>query len=575
MYPASTTPHSPLTHRLSQRLALALALAGAAGMVQAQGEAPKYGGTLNFASSSAGVATLSWDLADWQATLQTRDTGQFYEQLFAVDLSKAKSRGGKYPFTISGWQPTDAMRGELAESWSWPTPLTLEVKLRQGVKFPAKKGVMAERELVAEDIVYNFNRMNTSPKRTQGYYDHVDKVEATARHTVLFTFNQYIADWDYRFGNGFFSGIVPKEVVDAGAGNWKNVNGTGPFMLTNVAQGNALTFSKNPVYWDKLTVAGKSYPLPFIDRVVHRVIKDDSTQQSALRTGKIDILSSISWEAAKELKKSTPQLQWNRWLTTSAPRVALRVDAKPFTDVRVRRALNMAVNKQEIVDKFYGGEAALFTFPMHPEYLGYHRPLNEQPASVQELFKYDPAKARKLLAEAGYPNGFAFKMQICSCNVESMELMPLVAAYLEGVGVKMEITPMEYGAHLSAMTSHTNAAGYLTSIPDVNPTTSLRINFGKDQVYNAPMMNDAKFDARVAEANGERDEAKRQQMLRELTSQVLDQAPAIWMPAPYRYTAWWPWVKNYGGEMFVGAGRFAPIHAQLWIDQELKKKMGY
>ena len=56
---------------------------------------------------------------------------------------------------------------------------------------------------------------------------------------------------------------------------------------------------------------------------------------------------------------------------------------------------------------------------------------------------------------------------------------------------------------------------------------------------------------------------------------VLDQAPAIWMPAPYRYTAWWPWVKNYGGEMFVGAGRFAPIHARIWIDQDLKKKMGY
>lgn len=89
------------------------------------------------------------------------------------------------------------------------------------------------------------------------------------------------------------------------------------------------------------------------------------------------------------------------------------------------------------------------------------------------------------------------------------------------------------------------------------------------------MMDDSKFDARVAEANGERDEKKRQQILRELTSYVLDQAPAIWMPAPYRYTAWWPWVKNYGGEMFVGAGRFAPIHARIWIDQDLKKKMGH
>ncbi|WP_034386738.1 ABC transporter substrate-binding protein [Comamonas composti] len=541
----------------------------------AQAEAPRYGGTLNLATPSAAVSTLSWDLADWQATLQTRDTGQFYEQLFSVDLSKAKSRGGKYSFAISGWQPSDAMRGELAESWAWTSPLILEVKLRKGVKFPAKQGVMAERELVAEDVVYSFNRLNSSPKRTQNYFDHVDSVVAKDKHTVVFNFNKFIADWDYRFGNGFFSGIMPKEVVDAGPGNWKNANGTGPFMLTQVAMGNSLTFDKNPVYWDKDVIGTKEYKLPFVDRVVHRVIKDEATQQAALRTGKLDILSSISWEAAKELKKTSPQLKWSRWLTTAASRIALRVDTKPFQDVRVRRALNMAVNKQEIIDKYYGGEAEMFTFPMHPEYVGYHRPLKEQPASVQELFKYDPAKAKKLLTEAGYPNGFSFKMQVCTCNPDQMELMPLVAAYLEGVGVRMEIVPLEYGAHLSAMTSHTNTAGYLTSIPDVNPTTSLRINFGKGQVYNAPMMDDPQFDARVAEANGERDESKRQQMLKELTSTMLDQAPAIWMPAPYRYIAWWPWVKNYGGEMFVGAGRFAPIHARVWIDQDLKKKMGF
>ena len=556
------------------RWSVGLTLSAAAAAAWAQ-EAPNYGGTLDVATSSTAVTTLSWDLADWQATLQTRDTGQFYEQLFAVDLTKAKSRGGKYAFTTSGWQPTDTIRGELAETWNWTTPLTLEIKLRKGVKFPAKQGVMAERELVADDVVYSFNRMNTSAKRTQGYYDHVDKVEAKDKHTVVFTFNKFIADWDYRFGNGFFSGIMPKEVADAGAGNWKNVNGTGPFMLTNVVQGISLTFSKNPVYWDKDVIGGKEYKLPFVDRVVHRVIKDETTQHAALRTGKLDILSSISAEAARELKKSSPDLKWNRWLTTTANRVALRVDTKPFTDVRVRRALNMAVNKQEIIDKYYGGEAEMFTFPMHPEYVGYHKPLKEQPASVQELFKYDPAKAKKLLAEAGYANGFSFKMQVCTCTPDQMELMPLVAAFLEGVGVKMEIVPMEYGAHLSAMTSHTNAAGYLTFGPDTNPTTSLRVNFGKGQVYNAPMMDDPKLDARVAEANGERDEKKRQQILRELTTYVLDQAPAIWMPAPYRYTAWWPWVKNYGGEMFVGGGRFAPIHARIWIDQDLKKKMGY
>lgn len=547
----------------------------AGGQALAQNETPKYGGTLNVATTSTGVATLSWDLADWQATLQTRDTGQFYEQLFSVDLSKAKSRGGKYPFTISGWQPSDTVRGELAESWTWVSPLVLEVKLRKGVKFPAKAGVMPERELTADDVVFSFNRLNTSPKKTQGYYDHIDKVSAKDSSTVVFTFNKFVADWDYRFGNGYFSGIVPKEVVTAGAGNWRNVNGTGPFMLSDVAQGSSLSYTKNPVYWDKEVINGGSYKLPFVDKLILPVLKDQATQLAALRTGKLDILSAMSYEEAQDLKKSTPQLKWSRWLSTSADRVALRVDAKPFNDVRVRRALNMAVNKQEIIDKFYSGQAEMFVFPMHPDYVGYHTPLKDMPPSVQELFKFDPAKAKKLLAEAGYANGFTFKMQICSCSPVQMELMPLVAAYLEAVGVKMEIVPMEYGAHLSAMTTHTNAAGYLTNIPDVNPTTSLRINFGKGQVYNAPMWNEPAFDARVAQAWSERDETKRKQILRELSTHILEQAPAIWMPVPYRYTAWWPWVKNYGGELFVGAGRSAPIYARVWIDQDMKKKMGF
>jgi peptide/nickel transport system substrate-binding protein len=557
------------------RWSAAAALGAAAAGALAQAETPQYGGTLEIATPSAAVTTLSWDLADWQATLQTRDTGPFYEQLFSVDMKKAKSRGGPYDFTYTGWEPTDAMYGELAESWSWTTPLTLEVKLRKGVKFPAREGVMAERELVADDIVYHFTRLNTSPKRTQGYYDHIDKVEATDAHTVVFRFNKFTADWDYRFGNGWFSGIQPKEVVTAGAGNWKNANGTGPFMLANVVMGSALTFVKNPVYWGSETIGGKDYKLPFVDQMVHRVLKDEATQKAALRTGKIDILSVMSWEAAKELKKTTPQLKWNRFLTSAAYRITLRLDAKPFDDVRVRRALNMAVNKQEIIDQFYGGEAEMFTFPMHPNFVGYHKPLKEQPASVQELFKYDPDKARKLLAEAGYPSGFSFKTQVCACDPVRMELMPLVAAYLEAVGVKMEIVPMEYGAYLSAMTSHTNTAGYLNGIPDNSPTSSFRLNFGKGQVYNSAMMNDPKLDARVAEINSERDEKKRQQGLQELTTQILDSASAIWLPNPYIHTAWWPWVKNYGGELYAGPGRGAPFHARIWIDQDLKKKMGF
>ena len=191
------------------------------------------------------------------------------------------------------------------------------------------------------------------------YFDHVEKVEAIDKHTVLFTFKNYNAEWDYRFGWGYYSGIVPKEVSDAGAGNWKNANGTGPFLLADYVQGNAITYARNDAYWDKETIAGQAYKLPFVDKLVYRTIKDEASFLTALRTAKLDVLESVRWSAVDELKKNAPALKWKRRVITGGTFLAMRVDTKPFDDIRVRRALNMAVNKQEIVASYYGGNAVL------------------------------------------------------------------------------------------------------------------------------------------------------------------------------------------------------------------------
>ncbi|MBY4945014.1 ABC transporter substrate-binding protein [Cupriavidus respiraculi] len=557
-------------------LALGAATAGAQGGAQANGPdtAPKYGGTLEVGSVYATISALSWDLADWNWK-QNYDTGQVYEHLFAADLSKAKRNGGKYGFQADAWLPEDAIRGELAESWKWLDPLTLEVKLRKNVKFPAKPGVMEERELVADDVVFSYTRQAESPKKIPTYFDHLAKVEAKDKHTVMFRFKEFNAEWDYRFGWGYYSGIMPKEVATAGAGNWKNINGSGPFQLTNFVQGNATTYTKNPLYWDSETLGGKDYKLPFVDKVVLRTIKDEATRNTMLRTGKLDVMEGIRWTAVEELKKSAPQLQWSRWLSFNGQYLAMRVDTKPFNDIRVRRALNMAVNKQEIVKQYYGGNAELFAYPQHPDYVGYYEPLSAMPDNVKELFTYNPDKAKKLLAEAGYPKGFKFKVQVCACSPDHMEMLPLIAAYLEQVNVRIEIQPMEYGAFLSAMTTKTNAPGYLMSNGHTNPTTTIRKSFVPGQVWNAAQWGNEAYTKRVEAAFELRDTGKRQEALRALTREILAEAPYIWLPTQYVYTAWWPWVKNYGGELRAGAVRPGPIYARMWIDQEMKKKMGF
>jgi peptide/nickel transport system substrate-binding protein len=554
---------------------VAMALAFSPGFASAQAEKPQYGGSLEIGTVYVTLTALSWDTADWNWK-QNHDTGQFYEQLFAADLSKSRRNGGKHPFYADAWLPSDAIRGELAESWRWlDKPLRLEVKLRKGVMFPEKPGVMAARELTSQDVLFSFNRLDKSAKKIAGYFDHIEKVEAPDKYTVLFTMKEFNAEWDYRFGWGYYSGIVPKEVVDAGAANWKNVNGTGPFRLTEFVQGNSNTYQKNPLYWDKEKIGGQEYKLPFVDRITYRTIRDEAAQISALRTAKLDLLEYIRWSSVDELKKNAPQLKWSKWLSMSGQFLAMRVDTKPFDDIRVRRALNMAVNKQEIVKAFYNGNAELFSYPQHPDYAGYFEPLEAMPDSIRELYTYNPDKAKKLLAEAGFPKGFSFKVQVCSCIPDHMDLIPLVAAYLEKVGVKIEIQPMEYGAFLSAMTSKTNAPGYFMNNGHTNPTTTIRKSFVKGQVWNPSQWNDPEYDKKMAAAYLERDEGKRQAMLKQMTREILDKAPYVWLPTPYLYTAWWPWVKNYDGELRAGAVRPAPIYARMWVDQELKKKMGF
>jgi peptide/nickel transport system substrate-binding protein len=521
------------------------------------------------------ISPLTFDSVDW-AWKFNQDTGLVYEQLFVADLSKARRNGGRHPFVSDSFIPPDGLKGELAEKWELKqNPWRLEVQLRKGVMWPAKPGVMAARELTADDVVYSFDRVNKSAKKIPTYFDHINRIEVTGKHSFTMHFNSYNAEWDYRWGWGYYSAIVPKEVMEsAGSKDWKNVNGTGPYALTNYVQGNQMTFTKNPDYWGSEPIGGQPYKLPFADTITYRYIKDESTALTALRTGKIDIMEAVRWSAVDELKKSAPKLQWNKIISNNGSYITLRMDQKPFDDVRVRRALNMAVNKQEIIKAYYGGNAEMLGFPMHPTWVGYYEPLSDMPESVKELFTFNPTKAKQLLAEAGYPNGFTFKTQTTSASTEN-DLLAMVAAYLAKVGVKMEIQVMEYPAYMSAMGTKTNAPGYFMFTGATNPTTSLRKNFVKGQYWNPSQWADPEFDKKMAEIYAEPDERVRQIKVKLLTREILEKAPYLWLPSAYGFTAWWPWVKNYGGELRAGSERPNPIHARMWVDQELKKKLGF
>lgn len=537
---------------------------------------PQYGGTLTF---SRALNPIAWDIGEW-VWKHSNDTGFVMEHLLMGDLQKGPRGTNQFAFHTTSWIPPEFTRGELAERWEVKkNPMQIRIYLRKGVKWQEKPGVMKSRELTASDVVYSLTRLKTSRKAIPQFLDFLGKIETPDNYTVVINMTEWCVDWPYRIGWGYFDAIQAPEQEKApgGPNKWENLTGTGPFMLTEYKDGHSQVYTKNPHYWDTETIHGKKYRLPFVDKIYISLIRDEQTRLAAFRSGKLDLLMAINWKYVDELKKSLPSLKWGRILGTGNFSMAMRMDRKPFNDIRVRRAMNLAVNKKEIIESFYGGNAELHTYPFPPSFKEVYTPLEKLPPAARELYSYDPVKAKKLLAEAGYPNGFSFKAQIANNSETGLDLAAMVASYLSKIGVKMELEPMDYTPHMGKMIRKTHAEGFFFANDHGSPYSGIRKNFMTGQTWNPHMMADPYLDKAWTEAaeNPNLSEKERLEIMKKLAVYALEQAPAIVLPTAYGYSAWWPWVKNFYGEFYAGAQNSGPIYARVWIDQELKKKMGF
>ncbi|MBU2646000.1 ASCH domain-containing protein [bacterium] len=500
-----------------------------------------------------------------------------YNARQAEHLGGRRFRPGLYGWKLTNPRPLDppqVVKGELAESFSVEeNPLRIEINLRKGIFWQEKKGVMKSREFVADDVIDFFNRAKSSKKAIPTQFTFIDRWEAQGKYKVVFFLNEYNANWQFRLGWGFYNAINPPEVAKAGSQDWKNVTGTGPYMLEDYRRANYVEFVKNPHYWDSTLIDGKSYQIPFTDGIRYLLNKDEQSRLAALRTGKVDLAAAISWQFVDEVKKQAPDLKWAKWLWPEPLLFSMRMDTKPFDDIRVRRAMALAINQPEILKTYFQGDAVLFSYPFPLTWKDYYDPLEKQSPAIQELFSYNPEKARQLLAEAGYPNGFTVKAQVLSTPGPGLEQAQMVVAYLAKIGVTLELEPMAYGNYLSVMLQKKHGPAYFFGNGHTNPIIMLRKNF-TPYPWNAHMFSDPAFDKKMAEMMKTLDETKRIRMIKELGAYANEQVPYVQLPNPYAFSAWWPWVKNYHGEQYNGAYRYGPIHARIWIDQKLKDQMG-
>jgi peptide/nickel transport system substrate-binding protein len=206
-------------------------------------------------------------------------------------------------------------------------------------------------------------------------------------------------------------------------------NGTGPFQLTEWVKGERLVLQANPNYW-----RGPAS----VSQITVRPILEDAARIAALQTGEVDFVANVPYERIAELQ-ANPNLVVK---TIATPRVFfIGIDPRvtPLNDVRVRQALNHAVDVDAIISALYLGYATRLATAVPTAAFGYDASITPYP--------YDPARARELLAEAGYPNGFSIEFDSFTGSIaDHSRPAEAVAEYLRQVGIDVKLNVFEFGA---------------------------------------------------------------------------------------------------------------------------------
>ncbi|PYN94302.1 MAG: hypothetical protein DMD91_28340 [Candidatus Rokuibacteriota bacterium] len=347
--------------------------------IPASTKPPKRGGTLTRASQ--------WDPPVLDPRL-TQSVGLFQ---FAGLTS---SRLIRYSFPEEASNTNDlTLRPDLAESWQSSTDSrTWTFKLRQGVKWhnvPPLNG----RELVAADVKYCFEAYAKEGVQTFNFRE-IEAMETPDKHTLrvhLHTpnvfFPQAVAEST--------AVIFPREILEEDGDLKKRHVGTGPFMLKEHTRKVKVVLARNPDYYDKSR--------PYVDEYVILSTPDYATRVAAFRTGQSDFISLATPSEVDTVRKTNPTAVGQTFKNTLTPfGLALAQDKPPFNDLRVRRAISMAIDRQTQVDTVYEGHGIIgWGIP----YI-YYQDAMPTPKDFGPWIQYRPAEAKKLLAEAGHPNGF-------------------------------------------------------------------------------------------------------------------------------------------------------------------------
>ena len=338
---------------------------------------------------------------------------------------------GNYPMltqaynTLIRYDDTLKPHPDLAESWTFSKDgLTLEFKLREGVKF--HNG----RELVADDVVWNIQRVQ-DPKiaaHVRPLSLAIKSAEAADKYRVVLRVEKPTPAVMDLFDTMF---IMPKEAAPE---IQKKGVGTGPFQVVEWIPGDKIVFKKFPDYFRK--------GLPYLDGVILQQIPDAPALVVNLEAGALDMAFDVPPREASRLMNERKAVLLQSMGGASVTDIMMNVSRPPFDNKKVRQAINHAVDRKRFVDTVLVGFGDPWCQPFPPQSLGFSKDLGTKHCT------FDLARAKQLLAEAGYPNGFESILHISTATYPNTRaLAQILQADLAKIGVRLtirDVEPAEY-----------------------------------------------------------------------------------------------------------------------------------
>ena len=530
--------HTHLKPSLSRRdllkwggAGLAAAAVAPAIWTPAGAQSPKRGGT---------ISLRLWDPPHWDPHLTISYKTHIAYSFTHSRLLKHKAGPAIQPGTFP-------IEGDLAESWAQPNETTYLFKLRKGVRWQNKPPVNG-RELTAEDVVYSVERFRTITGNANAYMlSSVDKVEALDKHTVKVTLKEPYVWFLDMLANSHAVAIIAKECVEkfGDLKKWESVVGSGPWTLESYRPNVGYTYVRNPNYF----VPGQ----PYIDKVEVAVDEDNASRMAAFLAGKYDlgweyqgVINRSDWVQIKDtLKQKRPRLQTAEYPNAVMQHISMRTDKAPFSDVRVRRAMSLAIHRQGIIEAVYEGMGALNP-PVPAALKEWSVPMNQLGEGAR-WYKYDLAQARKLMAEAGYSKGFQATMDFTTYgSTVVVDSAQLVLKHLKDIGIDTKLNQKEYGAYIS-----TSFYGKFDSMA-FGPQTGFQEpdNFLFGQYYPGELKNQSHIDDPVVadmliRQRRTADISKRREVVYNIQRYLANQQYYVQLGSAMQIAVWDAALKNY------------------------------